>query len=56
MLHEFKEYRPYRNIVQFRREIGNTSATRRLHAVNATSSLIDRSLTPRAPDFRSAGR
>ncbi|HMF88498.1 MAG TPA: hypothetical protein VK575_10505, partial [Gemmatimonadaceae bacterium] len=22
MLHEFKEYRPYRNIEQFRREIG----------------------------------
>lgn len=22
MLHEFKEYRPYRNIAQFRREIG----------------------------------
>jgi len=29
MLHEFKEYRPYKNIEQFRREIGSTSMRRK---------------------------
>ena len=42
MAHEFEEYRPYSNIEQFRREIGNMSTKKRSRGWSSTSPWIRR--------------
>jgi DNA uptake protein ComE-like DNA-binding protein len=47
MLHEFKEYRPYRTIEQFRREIGRYVSRKELARLESFVTLGDRAGTPK---------